>query len=190
MWATCIHSNMEPGRRKEKRTERKEIKKRAYGYFQAGFHCAEVVSKTVLELSSAHPPLEAVKCASGFGGGIAGTMEELCGAFTGGVIALGSLLGRENPGEELRDCGRLIKEFRGRFMNTFGSLNCPTLLKGMGEQKDHPDCVRLTAEAAVILVDLLHEFAEQRNGDLRTICCQPRESVAVGHCPFRDACAP
>jgi C_GCAxxG_C_C family probable redox protein len=168
--------------------EREGIKKRAYGHFQAGLHCAEVVSKTVLEVSSDHPHSEAVKCASGFGGGIAGTMEELCGAFTGGVIALGSLLGRENPGEELRDCGALIREFKSRFLNKFGSVNCPTLLRGVGEQEDHVDCAKLTAETAVILAELLSEFAERKNDNPDAICGQSRERVAVRRCPFGDAC--
>jgi C_GCAxxG_C_C family probable redox protein len=67
--------------------EGKEIRKEVYARYQSGLHCAEVISRTALEIFSeeAHP--EAIKTASGFGGGIAGSTEELCGAFTGGVIA-------------------------------------------------------------------------------------------------------
>lgn len=168
--------------------EREEIQKRAYGYFQAGFHCAEVVTKTILEKSSDRPLPEVVRCASGFGGGIAGSMEELCGAFTGGIIALGSLLGREKPGEELRDCGGLIKEFKSRFISKFGSVNCPILLSAMGQREDHLDCVKLTAKTAVILSDLLDEFAEQTSTPIGNVCHRSRERVEVGRCPFTGGC--
>jgi hypothetical protein len=74
--------------------ENKEIKKTVYGHYESGFHCAEVITKTVLEMFSGKPRPEATKAASVFGGGIGGSTEELCGAFTGGVIALGYLMGR------------------------------------------------------------------------------------------------
>ena len=85
----------------------REIKRQAYQNFKSGLHCAEVVSKTILNNFCKEPHPEAVKASSYFGGGIAGTMEELCGAFTGGVIALGILLGRENPGDAMRE-GRIL----------------------------------------------------------------------------------
>ncbi len=161
--------------------ESKDIKISAYGYFESGLHCAEVISKTVLELFSHEPHLEAIKSASGFGGGIGGSTEELCGAFTGGVIALGCLLGREKPGDDLMDCGVLIKEFKKRFLDEFGSLNCQTLLEGFKEQAE---CAKLTANAAVILADLLNGFGLESEVNLNTISVQPRGEVQLGSCPF------
>ena len=127
--------------------ESKEIKKKAYGHFESGLHCAEVISKTILEIFSEEPHPEVIRSASGFGGGIAGSTEELCGAFTGGVIALGSLLGRENGGDDLMDCGALIKEFKGKFLDEFGSLNCQTLLNGFSDEANPAACVKLTGHA-------------------------------------------
>ena len=162
----------------------KAIKKRTYEHFESGFHCAEAVSKTVLEMFSEEPDTVFVKCASGFGGGIAGTTEELCGAFSGGVIALGYLLGRENPGDNMKDCGRITKEFKSKFEEKFGSINCAALLKGFGEQGNHKGCMELTAETSVMLADLLKEFENQTHITLDTFCCQPREKVAAGNCPY------
>ena len=104
--------------------ESKEIRKKAYGHSQSGLHCAEVVSKAVLESLSMKPCPEVIRAASGFGGGIAGSTEELCGAFTGGVVAVGYLMGRKNGGDDLRQCGGLIKAFKKEFLDAFGSLNC------------------------------------------------------------------
>ena len=173
------------GKSDSEKMESKQIRKRVYGHYQSGFHCAEVISRSVLETFSekAHP--EAIKVASAFGGGIAGSTEELCGVFTGGIIALGLVLGRENPGDELRDCGNLTKEFKKRFKLQFGSLNCMTILDSFGEQQNPLDCVKLTAEAAVILADVLNEFRTKTDVTFDSYRFPPREKIALGQCPFK-----
>ena len=165
--------------------ENKEIRKKVYGHYESGFHCAEVITKTVLEMFSqkAHP--EATKAASVFGGGIGGSTEELCGAFTGGVIALGYLLGRDAPGDNMRDAGALVKEFKSRFVNQFGSLNCRKLLFGFDEQENPLGCVKLTAETSVILSNLLNQFGSNKEIHFDDYGSQPRDKVVLGQCPFK-----
>ena len=165
--------------------ENKEIKKTVYGHYESGLHCAEVISKTVLDKFSDKPNSETVKIASGFGGGIAGSMEELCGAYTGGIITLGSLVGRENPGESMKDLSILASEFKDKFLEEFGSLNCQTLLEGFNKQENPYGCVKLTAAASIILAEILNEFEKEKQTDINTLCCQPREKVELGQCPFR-----
>lgn len=161
----------------------KHIKKKVYGHYQSGLHCAEVISKALLETFSgkAHP--DVIKAASGFGGGIAGSTQELCGAFTGGVMALGLLAGRENPGDDLRDCGAVINQFKGRFLSQFGSLRCMDILDGFGGENP-TSCVKLTAEASVILNDLLRELERTKGVKFDGQVRLPREKVELGRCPF------
>ena len=165
--------------------ENKEIRKKVYGHYQSGFHCAEVITKTVLEMFSqkAHP--EATKAASVFGGGIGGSTEELCGAFTGGVIALGYLMGRDAPGDDMRDAGALVKEFKSRFLNQFGSLNCRKLLFDFDEQENPLGCVKLTAETSVILANLLNQFGSNKGIHFDEYGSQPRDKLELGRCPFK-----
>ncbi|HMK66600.1 MAG TPA: arsenite methyltransferase, partial [Thermodesulfobacteriota bacterium] len=103
-------------------TESKAIKKKVYGHFQSGFHCAEAISSAILDTFFEKDRPDAIRAASVFGGGIAGSTEELCGAFTGGVLALGYLLGRNHPGDDLHDCAKVTREFKSRFGGQFGSL--------------------------------------------------------------------
>jgi C_GCAxxG_C_C family probable redox protein len=138
--------------------ESKEIRKKAYGHFESGLHCAEVISKTILEMFSEEPQPAVIRSASGFGGGIGGSTEEICGAFTGGVVALGYLLGRENGG---------------------GSL-----LNGFKEQQNPLGCVKLTAETTVILARLLDELGLKAEIHPNTFSGQPREKLELGQCPF------
>lgn len=168
-----------------KRVSNQEIERTARERFRSGYVCAEVISTAVLEALGSEPPGAVARCASAFCGGVGGTSQELCGAFTGGVIALGYLLGRERPGESLAECGELIREFRRGFLSEFGSLNCSTLLDGFASQ-DNPQmaCVQLTARAAQMLSDLLVKLETERGLDLRSFFSRPRGKVALGSCPF------
>ena len=165
--------------------ENKEIKKAVYSHYGSGFHCAEVITKTMLEMFSGKPHPEATRAASVFGGGIGGSTEELCGAFTGGVIALGYLLGRDAPGDNMRDAGVLVQEFKTRFQTQFGTLKCRDLLFNFDEQENPIGCVKLTAETTVILANLLNEFGSEKGIGLDQYGTEPREKVQLGQCPFK-----
>jgi len=167
----------------------KELDKIVYHNFETGFHCAEVVAKTVLEIYSDKLPNDIIRAASGFGGGIAGTTEELCGAFTGGVLTLGYFFGRENPGEEMSKNGLLIKEFKKKFYDDFGSLSCPEILNTFSEEEGQLGCVRVTAGATVMVANILKEFEEKNEVSIEAACCQPREKVELGSCPFSCGCS-
>ena len=166
----------------------KAIKKQVYKNLESGLHCAEALSKTVLEAIAGGPHPEVVKASSGFGGGIAGTTTELCGAFTGGVLVLGALLGRDKGLEDLKDCGLLIKELKKRFLEKFGNLNCEAIIKGFDEAQKPFMCAKITAKSAEMVVDLLREYEKQRGQDLATLCCRARDKVALGACPFGATC--
>ncbi len=170
---------------REKPKEMEHIKKKTYGLFKAGYLCAEAVSTAVLGAFGHKPSNEVTRCVSGFCGGVGGTTEDLCGAYTGGVLALGYLLGRERPGESLEECGIFIKQFRKAFLDRFGSLNCSTILKGL-EKNDNPafSCIQLSAQSAEMLADILQEVGKIRGIDLNAFQSTPRNRVELGCCPF------
>jgi arsenite methyltransferase len=170
------------------RLEPKAIKKQVYKNLESGLHCAEALSKAILDAVSGESHRDVVKASSGFGGGIAGTTEDLCGGFSGGVLVLGALLGRDKGLENLKDCGLLIKELRNRFLKEFGSVNCGTILKGFDEAQKPFMCAKITAKGAEMVADLLNEYEKNRGQDLSTLCCRPRDKVALGTCPFGATC--
>jgi C_GCAxxG_C_C family probable redox protein len=143
--------------------ERQEVEQRAFDYFQAGFLCAEAVSKTIVELFGREPSHEIPRVASGFGGGFGGTRDEACGALSGGLIALGYLFGRMTPSEDYRAIFELVAEYRRRFMERFGSSTCRTLLEGFGEQDNWAKCKRMSAEATGILWEMLKEKGKEKD---------------------------
>ena len=134
---------------------KEEVEKKAFDYFSSGHNCAESVFITIIETLSDNPNQDIIKIASGFGGGIGGCHEELCGALAGGVMAIGYLYGRNIPGENINKARSYCTEYRLRFFNAFGAIKCEEILKRLGAQDNSEKCRQLTANAAGILYELL-----------------------------------
>ena len=106
-----------------------EISERAAKYFEAGFNCAESVLMSFAESIGTRSDL-IPKIATPFGGGI-GRRGSVCGALTGGVMAVGLKVGRS----ELKDAKRREESYETalelfkRFEKEFGSALCYDLIK-------------------------------------------------------------
>lgn len=135
---------------------KEQANKRAFNYFNSGFHCAESISKAIVELHGGEPDTDVHKVAAGFRGGIGGTHEDVCGALTGGIVAIGYLYGRTEPGRDLQRATELTAAFRRRFLDAFGSTNCEKIIENL-ESTDACDCKELTGIAAGLLSELLME---------------------------------
>jgi C_GCAxxG_C_C family probable redox protein len=166
------------------RTADKAIRSMVHKEFKSGQHCAEAVAKIVTELFAVQPDTTTVRCAAGFGGGIVGTTEETCGALTGGIVSLGALLGRYNTSDSLQDLGRIGKRFRESFAGKFGSTHCATLRKGFKEKNKPFGCVQLSAEAAVMLADLIYAFEQEKRMSVAAYSLEDRQKMPLGSCPF------
>ncbi|PLX96758.1 MAG: hypothetical protein C0621_01445 [Desulfuromonas sp.] len=116
---------------------------RAGRLFDAGYNCTQ----SVLQATSGIDDPAMMEMADAFGGGI-GNSRCLCGAVTGGVMALG-LRGKG------KESGKLVAAFKER--------NRTTCCKGLSapytwNSKEHlANCRRLTVEAAAMTIELLGE---------------------------------
>ncbi len=111
--------------------------------FASGFNCAEAVA--VATTGSDDPALLAL--AKPFGGGIGGS-KCLCGAISGGVLALGY----RGRGQQ---AGALVKQFKAAHRVTC----CSALSKAYSwKSPEHlGNCRRLTEETADIVAELLEK---------------------------------
>lgn len=135
--------------------KKEEMEKKAFDYFESGFCCSEAISKAIIEHFSTDPKGYQVKVASAFCGGIGKSLEDVCGALAGGIIAIGYLRGRSKPGEDINEACSMASEFRKQFIEAFGSTNCKAILNSLGEQKNSIKCKQLTGKAAGMLAELL-----------------------------------
>ncbi len=130
------------------------VKERTVALFQRGFHCAEAVSAAVVAVAGSGEEVFSPAVATCFGAGVGRTHEDLCGALTGGLVALGALHGRNTPGQSWQKVAALAAEYRLRFQERFGDTRCPALLERFGDAAA-TSCVALSGDAAALLVDLL-----------------------------------
>ena len=67
------------------------------------------------------------RVATGMAGGICGT-NNICGALSGGVMAMGIVMGRDNPSGQRNDISKAAKKLIQTFSNRYGDTNCWQLL--------------------------------------------------------------
>ena len=97
--------------------------------FNSGFNCAESVLVAVSnELSAEGRASGGIvpRIATGFGGGISRN-GDICGALTGGVMAISLALGRDKPEQDREPCYPAADRFYNDFRTRFGSCKCREL---------------------------------------------------------------
>jgi len=120
--------------------------------FKAGYNCSESVFRAFCEVLSLNVTDEALRVASGFGGGIY-SREGPCGAATGSVMVLGILSGQTDPMQDKKPTKELVRDFAAQFIETFGALSCCCLNKHEPNTPDQKEnCHAITAETAVLLM--------------------------------------
>lgn len=97
------------------------------------------------------------KMASLFGGGIAGTREEVCGAISAAVMVIGALYGRSSLAEDEALARQLAGEYRRRFVARFGATQCAAVREPYVAPDGSTHCDPVAQGAAEILLELLAE---------------------------------
>ena len=98
--------------------------------FLSGYNCAQSVLWTFAQRFGLSEDT-ALKIACGFGAGL-GRRQEVCGAVTGGIMALGLKYGRGEKQDRTatEETYAMTQELLRRFETAHGSCNCRTLLGG------------------------------------------------------------
>ncbi len=109
----------------------------------------------------------AVKVSCGFGGGM--YLGSVCGAVTGGIMAIGLKYGGAGMQANIQTA-KVVREFADRFKEKHKSINCtdltgfdlskidfdkPEQLKGVADQKGFANCLGYVRTAAAIASEML-----------------------------------
>jgi C_GCAxxG_C_C family probable redox protein len=102
----------------------------AVNKFKDGYNCAQSVLFSYSDKLGITGDL-ALRAACGFGGGM-GRKQEVCGAVTGGILALGLMYGRgeEEDNQKLEFTYVKVRELIDRFNEKHDTVNCRELLDG------------------------------------------------------------
>jgi len=107
--------------------QRSVLCEKAVARFLEGYNCAQSVLLTMFEQWNGENELTP-KIATAFGGGI-GRCGSICGALTGGVMALGIKYGTNEPSLEKRlKAYELAQKLFKRFEKQHGSVLCRELI--------------------------------------------------------------
>lgn len=137
----------------EKEKYLEEVKKIAEGYFERGeFFCSEAVVQTINDALGKPYPEEVVKLASGFPVGL-GKAQCLCGAISGGEMALGMVYGRVHGQAINPKMLEKAKELHDYIKEHYKSTCCRVITREWNgdnfqspERKKH--CVEITGRVA------------------------------------------
>ena len=114
-------------------------------YRSGKMHCAEAVLASVKNRFSPELGDEVVRLAAGFGGGSGSGC--ICGAVSGGTMALGLVLDGDKKG-----ASALTRELHGWFKSEYGATCCKILTV-----KGKSGCLGLTVSVAGKVAELLQE---------------------------------
>ncbi|WP_138263839.1 C-GCAxxG-C-C family protein [[Clostridium] hylemonae] len=146
-----------------------KITKDAEDLFRNGFFCSEAVVSSIRSNFEIDVPEVVISMASGFPVGI-GRSKCLCGAVSGGVMAIGLVFGRTvQKDPQVEETMRLSKELHDWFKEASGknALCCRILTKefdmGQGEHKEQ--CVRFTGMVAGKVAEMIIREKGLKNTD-------------------------
>lgn len=140
----------------------KKVKDEAEGYFARGeFFCSEAVAQTINDLLGKPYSDDIVKMASGFPIGM-GKRGCLCGAVSGGQMALGMAYGRvhgEPMNEKMFPIAAALHDF---VKDEYGATCCRVITKQWaGDNFQSPErrqhCIEITGRVAEWVADKLIE---------------------------------
>lgn len=137
-----------------------------------GYNCAQAVFVAFCDVTGISEDA-AIRLSSSFGGGM-GRLREVCGAFSGALMAFGMLHGPADPTdpEAKGEHYRRIQELATRFRARSGSIICRELLADQAGTGYVPaarteeyfklrPCERLVYNAAELLDEYLLELSNQ-----------------------------
>lgn len=132
------------------------VSERAFALYDEGqYSCAEALLKAFAEVFAPHllDPAIITRLATPFNGGFS-ELQLTCGVLTSGIMAIGLIAGRDQPGDEYskEKAYTLTQIFYRRYMDEIGTNSCKELLlrwKDQGPNK--PRCKEHTQRISALL---------------------------------------
>lgn len=148
----------------------KKVAHDAEELFRGGFFCSEALISSIRSNFELDIPEEIISMASGFPVGI-GRSKCICGAISGGVMALGLFFGRTRQGDpKVEKNLELSKELHDWFKSSNGknSLCCRVLTRefDMSSGAHKEQCIRFTGMVAGKVAEIIVRELNLVNTDI------------------------
>ena len=100
-------------------------------------------------------PDQIVRISCPFGGGVGGCRDELCGVLGGGTVMLGALWGRVSSTESDERLYELVRQFRQRFIDAFGTSQCRPIRDRLRDTES--ECLPVVLQGTQMLVEIIED---------------------------------
>lgn len=140
------------------------VREIAEGYFRRGeLFCSEAVLKTINDMLSEPQNKEIIKLSSGFAAGV-GASGCLCGAVSGGIMALGLVYGRlygDNMNDKMLPKAAMVHD---HIKDMYRATCCRVLTKDIkNDDEKAQHCIKITGEVAYFVAKILLEDGVELN---------------------------
>jgi C_GCAxxG_C_C family probable redox protein len=145
--------------------------------FRENINCAQSVFVPFAVKFFTDPKL-AFKIMSPFGGGISHT-DNICGAITGGIAAIGLHLGHSSGTEAdiKANCAKATQQFLAEFKEKHGSISCSALLgnnmsisgereKALAANKFQTICAKIVDSSSELAEKIIKEYSNLHNAGI------------------------
>lgn len=131
---------------------------RSVAYHGQGYNCSQSVLLACGDLTGLEETA-AARLACCFGSGM--QCGEVCGAVTGGLMAIGACMPHESALENKPLVGPAARELEAAFREEFGSLLCREILAQNGK-RICDQCISCSAAAAAGVIEKLRQGDDQK----------------------------
>lgn len=126
---------------------------RAFELMAKGMHCSEAVVQAAGEYLWGNCPDILARASSPFGGGVAGTHDEICGALSGAILIIGARYGRVLADESDDKAYALSQQLREQFTAYASTTRCDDVKTAVGQEP--AGCKVVAQETVHMLLDLV-----------------------------------
>lgn len=135
-------------------------------YASEKLNCAERTFLAIHGILNTDIPAHVVSTLTGFGGGVGGSHQSLCGAVTGSIAALNLTWGRRKPAyESSKQAYEVARDFLSQFLSRFGTEICEELIGDLlhvnkfNSDERKARCYQYCDNAIKICVELLKKHS-------------------------------
>lgn len=129
----------------------KELLEQGYGD-DMNLNCAEKILYGANEVYNLGLGSEALKLATGFGGGMA--IESVCGVLTGGIMVLGKLFKSKSVEDKVK-FKSIVKDYIEAYRKEMGEIDCAPLKDRYRTNEDGCNCI--IAKAGEVLEEIIEK---------------------------------
>lgn len=102
-----------------------------------------------------HLEPQSIRMSTAFGGGVAGTRLEMCGALSGGIMVISGLHGRTDVNQDDQLAYDLAEQYREAFLAEFGHTQCEPIREMFQKPDGSHGCDQVVEQAARTLLGIL-----------------------------------